>query len=613
MAIYSNDVQKMKKYHSPRQYMFFRNAVEPRITHDARYVLFLCDVSGVPQVWLLDLENDHLEQATFHVERVGDIRPHPNDDSFIYTLDVGGNERFQLFFAENHGEYDMKLTDASNAIHRLGHFSPNGKWFTHASNSREIQHFDLHVLDMDKMEIDFTINREGTWIPQSFSRDGNYFLALEYKSNLDQRLALINVKKQTIHSLEWETPQEEAIIRNPTFLDDKNLLLITNHGRDLKALARTVIKDDYTLSDPEYLHSPSFEVESFQISKNLQRLSLEVNEHGYSRLKAFEFPTMDPLPEPRLPNGVLKGADISPDGGFVVLSWSRPNYPPNLWQWNLESGQCRALTDFGTARIPPENLVEPQLITIRSFDGLQMEAFLYIPISNSPPYPCIISIHGGPESQARPEMRPVYQYFVNLGYAVLVPNVRGSTGYGKRFTHLDDKRLRMDAVKDIKAFVDHLKQYHSDQVDVNELILHGGSYGGFMVLACLYSFPDVFKAGIEIVGIVSFRTFLERTGKWRRHLREVEYGSLEEDGEFLDQISPLSNVNRIRAPLMVIHGKNDPRVPYHEAEQLVDALRQRKKLVKLLTFDDEGHGIVKIHNKVIMLAEIHEFLQSLVK
>ena len=598
-------------WYPPERYMFFRNVLEPRLTHDTKHALFVCDVSGVPQAWLLDLMDGHVEQATFHLERVGAVFPHPLNDSFIYTLDAGGNERFQLYMARNLGEYDFALTMARNVIHRPGFFSPDGRSFTFVSNARDIRHFDLHVLDLDNGEIIQTFEREGWWMPRAFSPDGKYFLAVEFRSNLDQRLAIADLSSGSIQRLNWQNPEAETVIRKPTFLDATTLLMITNHGRDFKGLARVRILEGNVLSDPEYLHAPSFEVETFELSKDHHRLFLEINEHGYSRLKAFEFPRMNPLPDPDLPNGVLKGGDIAPNGKFVIFSWSRASYPPNLWKWNLDSGECEQLTDFGSARIPKEALVEPQLVQVRSFDDLPMEAFLFVPSRGSPPYPCIVSIHGGPESQARPEMRPIHQYFVNLGYAVFVPNVRGSTGYGRRFTHLDDRRLRMDSVKDIKAFVDHLKKHYANLVKEDEFIVYGGSYGGFMVLACLYEFPELFKAGIEIVGIVSFRTFLERTGKWRRRLREVEYGSLEVDGEFLDKISPLNNVDKIQAPLLVIHGKNDPRVPFYEAEQLVKALKQRGRRVELLAFDDEGHGVVKIQNKVTMLTKIHEFLTSL--
>jgi dipeptidyl aminopeptidase/acylaminoacyl peptidase len=219
-------------------------------------------------------------------------------------------------------------------------------------------------------------------------------------------------------------------------------------------------------------------------------------------------------------------------------------------------------------------------------------------------------IHGGPEGQARPNFNSLIQFFLHNNYAVAVPNVRGSAGYGKKFNKLDNIRLRMNSVKDIKALADHLKQ--NEKIDGRKLIVYGGSYGGFMVLACITEYPEVFSAGIDIVGISNFVTFLENTAEWRRKLREVEYGSLENDREFLEEISPIKKVDNIICPTLLIHGKNDERVPVSETYQIYKRLKAKNVPVEMLIFDDEGHGVVKTDNKLKMYKKIIDFLRTYV-
>jgi dipeptidyl aminopeptidase/acylaminoacyl peptidase len=220
--------------------------------------------------------------------------------------------------------------------------------------------------------------------------------------------------------------------------------------------------------------------------------------------------------------------------------------------------------------------------------------------------PVVVMVHGGPEGQAQPIFNSVVQYLVNRGYAVFAPNVRGSTGYGRTYTHLDDVEKRMDSVADLKAAAEWLKA--SGRVDGNRLAIMGGSYGGFMVLAALTTYPDSWAAGVDIVGIANFETFLRNTGAYRRHWRIPEYGDPDIHADLFRRISPLHYVDRIEAPLMVIHGDNDPRVPLSEAEQIVEAVKRRGLPVEFLRFSDEGHGIVKLQNKLIAYPAVGEFL-----
>jgi len=247
-------------------------------------------------------------------------------------------------------------------------------------------------------------------------------------------------------------------------------------------------------------------------------------------------------------------------------------------------------------------------VVFKSFDGLPIPGLLYVPAGYSDPRPAVVKVHGGPEGQARPAFDPVVHYLISRGFAVYEPNVRGSTGYGRKFAALDDGRLRFDAVTDLAHAAKFLRE--DGRVDADRLSLLGGSYGGFMVLAGLAFHPELWSAGVSICGIANFRTFLEHTGPYRREWRAAEYGDPVKDAEFLDRISPVHHANRIKAPLLVIQGANDPRVPVSEAEQIVDAVSLTGGTAEYLLFNDEGHGIVKLDNRLKAWEAVVRFLEN---
>jgi dipeptidyl aminopeptidase/acylaminoacyl peptidase len=283
--------------------------------------------------------------------------------------------------------------------------------------------------------------------------------------------------------------------------------------------------------------------------------------------------------------------------------------PGDAWRFDVQTGETVRLTK-SPADLPLEDLVEPELHRFASFDGEQVPVFLWLPQRGDRPAPVLVVVHGGPEAQFRPTWRDsaLIQYFVARGFAVAAPNVRGSTGYGKRYEHLDDVRLRLDSVRDLAALHDWLAA--KPEIDGKRAALYGGSYGGYMVLAALAFQPERWAAGVDVVGISSFVTFLENTAPWRRYFREREYGSLERDREFLEQASPLTHVDQIRAPLFIIHGANDPRVPVAEAQQIHRVLTENGIPCELLVYPDEGHGLLKLANRLDAVPRAAAFLEQ---
>jgi dipeptidyl aminopeptidase/acylaminoacyl peptidase len=310
--------------------------------------------------------------------------------------------------------------------------------------------------------------------------------------------------------------------------------------------------------------------------------------------------------------GVISGFDLDRDGTVAYVSLERAEQPPEIYRLDLFTLQATRETQSDHAGVDESKLVPAQLLSYKTFDGRPISFFWYSkPPAPGMKLPVVISIHGGPEAQAQPYWSAVTQYLALAGYAVAVPNVRGSLGYGKAFSHLDDKEKREDSVRDISELGKFLAA--RPDVDAKKLVLFGGSYGGYMVLAGLTLYPEQWAAGIDIVGIANFRTFLEQTAPYRRALREAEYGSLDKDGALLDKISPIHKVDKIAAPLMVVHGTRDPRVPIGEAMQIEAALKKRGLPVQLMTFEDEGHGLAKLKNKLIAYPAMIAFLDKNVR
>jgi dipeptidyl aminopeptidase/acylaminoacyl peptidase len=396
--------------------------------------------------------------------------------------------------------------------------------------------------------------------------------------------------------------------------DGKYILLSTNDKREFSSLARMNLSN----KSVEILDDTQWDLASSTISDDGRLLAYTINRDGFSELHMRELGA-DGKPAAKseiikLPGKGLVGAmDFSKDNGKLVFTFNSARYNSDVWLYDLKSRSLSQVTRSSRAGIPQSSFVEPELIRFKTFDGREVPAWYYRPqtAAAGTKLPVLVSVHGGPEGQETPGFSSIYQYFLSRGYAVLAPNVRGSTGYGKTYAHLDDVRKREDSVKDLAAAVEWLKT--AGGADARRIAVMGGSYGGYMTLAAITLYPELWAAAVNTVGIANFESFLKNTSGYRRKLREVEYGTLERDLDFLKSISPLYKVNLIKTPLMVIHGKNDPRVPYTEAEQIVKALRDRGAPVEYKLFDDEGHGIAKLSNRLIVYPLVADFFDRYMK
>ena len=601
------------------RYLNVRSAYGASFGPRGERLAFLMNTTGVPQIWTLTEPREWPEQRTFADERVTFASFSPERPELAFGMDEGGNERAQLFRLDTETGEIENLTATPDAKHRWGGWSHDGERVAFTSNRRDEAVFDVYVQGRDETGDDARLVYDGDgWLTLSgWSPDDSKLLVSQAHSNFDQDLYTLDIESGDLDHL---TPHEGDVRHTSASWapDGEGIYLVTDRDSDTLSLAYLDIE---TLEFETVVDGDGWNVDGIALDDETGRFVYSRNVEGFTELTVGEFADEDPtefetFPEPDLPGGVSGGVSFGPDAKRLACSTTGDTVNTNVFVVDVETGETERWTLAPTAGIPPETFRESELVHVESFDGLEVPGFLSLPdggnrAERSPDgVPVIVDIHGGPESQRRPSFSSVKQYFLHRGYGYFEPNVRGSSGYGAEYASLDDVEKRMDSVADIEACVDWLADHPA--IDPDRIVAMGGSYGGFMVLASLTEYPDRWAAGVDVVGIANFVTFLENTGEWRRELREAEYGSLDEDREFLESISPINTVDELEAPLFVLHGANDPRVPVGEAEQIVERAREQGVPVRKLIFEDEGHGFSKLENRIEAYSAIADFLDEYV-
>jgi len=651
------------------RYLNVTKAYGPTFSADGQRLAFLCDLTGVPQVWEIPAASGgpHWpEQRTFEADRVSLAQYAPRGDALLYARDAGGNEKAQFFLLAADNVETPLTAGYEAAMHTFGAWSADGRRFLFAANRRHPARFDLYVQPLDgPATLIWQNDVAGYLLNAEFSPDEQRVIVTRMHSSFDHALFESDLTTGAAHQL----LADHSGVRYDDVAytaDRRGLLIITDLDSDFLYLACLDIATE-TLTR---LVAPPWDCGDLALAPDRQTLAYTVNADGASELHVYDLRTgadrvanLGPTP------GVVLGHPrFAPDGARLAFAFTSAVRPLDVYVWDLAADIVAPVPRASHGGLPTDTFRVPTLIHYPTFDqdaaGAQrmIPAWYYSPenyelritnyesaseresekadrrISGSAdPHnpqptthnpapstqhlfqnpkskiqnPVIVMVHGGPEGQSRPDFSFLTQYFLHHGFAVLVPNVRGSTGYGKAYSHLDDVEKRLDSVADLAHAVDWLRA--QPDVDANRIIVYGGSYGGFMVLSAMTEYPDLWAAGVDIVGVSNFVTFLENTSDYRRAHREAEYGSLARDRDFLARISPATHLDRLAAPLIVIHGANDPRVPLSEAEQVVAALKARNIPVELIVFPDEGHGIVKRQNKLVAYPAIVAFLEKTIK
>lgn len=608
----------VRAQYSFERYLNVRAAYGASFSPDGQVLSFLSDITGVAEVWSVPVTaQDTTEtprpfwpsQLTFRGERIASATFSPKANTLLVTGDIGGNELTQLYTLSADGATFTALTSQPSVMYLFGGWSPDGTRITYSSNERDSRFFDVYEREMESGAVKLLLQQDGSNYARGYSPDGKQVLVSRSLSNIRNQLLLVDRLTGEQRDLTPGIVEEPAQHQMADWSSDRRgLYLISNRGRQFLSLAYL----NLATTELTYLDDASWDVELLAVTQDGRSLAMVMNEDGYSRLRLFDvsngWEARQELMGPTLPGGVVYEVTWSPDGTKLAVVFASSIDTRDVWVWDMQAANVQRATQSSLGGIPREALATPSLVHFPTFDGREIPGFLYLPPGEQVALPVVMIVHGGPESQARPGFDSVSQYLVASGYGVFVPNVRGSTGYGYEYQSLDDVRKRMDSVADLQYAAFWLGK--SGIADPRRIAVMGGSYGGFMVLSAITTYPDLWAAAVDIVGIANFVTFLENTGPWRRKVREAEYGSLENDREFLERISPIRSVDRITTPLFVVHGANDPRVPVGEAEQMVSALRSRNVPVEYLRFEDEGHGLVKRNNRLLAYPAIARFLQQ---
>ncbi len=621
-----------------RAYLEIRTASPASFSPDGTRLLVSTDLSGTHQAHLLELPDrtdapaatTTLPVVTSMEEPVGAAYLPDADDGavvgrLLLVTDRGGNERTQIYTAADDrppqpftspDELDPLVVDPDH-IHRPGGVTRDGRWLAYATNRDDGVAFDTwlrRLADGAERRVFAT----GGWTgPAGFSPDGRWLAVSELTEEPgDNRLVLIDTARigdePAGHGddavVELAAHQGSAHVGSPSWLaDNEAFYFATDVGREFTALARAT-------PDGAWRHVidtgwPT----GCAVDWTGQHLVVAWNEGGVSRAALHDAVSGERRMDVEMPgDGVAGGMRFSRDGRRLAFSYSSPLLPGDVWSVDTATGVLQRLTE-SPCGVDAATFVDVERSVAPSFDGLEIPLFVFRARRTpgaSRRRPVVVVLHGGPESQYRPSFAPLTQYLVANGYSVVAPNVRGSTGYGRSYQHLDDVERRFDAIRDLAAIHDWIAA--DEDLDEERVALYGGSYGGYLVLAGLAFQPQRWAAGVDIVGISNLVTFLENTAPWRRRFREREYGSLEHDRDLLERLSPITHADEIRAPLMIVHGANDPRVPLGEAEQIHEMLRGRGVRSDLLVYPDEGHGLAKLANRVDAYPRVVEFLDDVI-
>jgi dipeptidyl aminopeptidase/acylaminoacyl peptidase len=597
------------------RYGSYRSATLADWSPTGREMLIATRFADTAQLHLVKMPGGERQQLTFFADAVGSGRFQPNGGKYIvFAKDVGGGEWYQLY------RYDMASGDVAlltdgKARNLMGPWSSGGDQIAYMSTRRTGKDTDLWVMNPADPKSDHLLSKleGGGWSPEDWSPDDSKILLNEEISLNEAYLWLVDTKtgeKTALTPIGTKRGDKIAYSNARFSKDGKGIYVTTDAGAEFMNLAYMDIsrpEAKYVLTGPE----AKWDVETFDLSKDGKLIAYVKDEDGVSVIHVRKTADQKEIPLRNLPVGVVTSLRWHRNGHDLGFSLTNARGPGDCYSYDVATGKLERWTTSETA-VKTDAFPEAELVRWKSFDGKEISGFLYKPPARfTGKRPVLVVIHGGPEGQTQPTFLGRSNYDLNeLGIALIYPNVRGSTGYGKTFSLLDNGFKREDTYKDINALFDWIGT--RPDLDAERIAVTGGSYGGHMTLAVSTFYSDRIRCSVDIVGMSNLVTFLEHTEAYRRDLRRVEYGDEREPKmrEFLERIAPMNNIEKIKKPMFVIAGKNDPRVPVSESQQIADALKKQGTPVWLLIAKDEGHGYRKKGNQDFQFYATVEFLRE---
>ena len=576
-----------------------KSCSSPSFSPDGRTVAFVSDMSGVPQVWTVPSGGGWPRQLTAFEDTVFGARWAPKGDWLAVTAAPGGGMNTQVYLVSGDGNEVQRVTAGKQETNRLGPWSADGKRLALGSNERSAADIDGYDYSLEEATKTRLFESQGLGSISDRSQDSSLLVVNRLAGRGSNDLYLRDVSTGSELLL---TPHEgPGSYSGEISRSGDTVYLSSNTNRDLAAFGKLTIEraEGGALSAGEFevlAERDDAELDGFRVDPRDKRVALLWNVGGRSELEILDLASGDRRP-------IAMGADLigslnwSANGRSLAMVGSGASQTSNVYVLSLTTGLGKRITDCPHPGVEMTRLVQPELVRFEAHDGLELSGWLYAPVgSEGGKTPYVLSFHGGPEGQERPRLRSVYQALVASGIGVFAPNIRGSSGFGKRFVNLDNRELRFDANRDIETAAKFL--IDSGRADAKRLGIMGGSYGGYAVMVAVTEVPDLFAAGVNLFGMVNFQTFFAKTEPWMAAISGTEYGDPKTQKDLLKKLSPIHKLDRVKTPLLVLHGANDTNVPVIEAEQIVKTLKKKRVPVEYILFPDEGHGFRKEKNRL---------------
>lgn len=595
-----------------KKYSESRNASLADIHPNGKEIIAVTRFASTNQLYKISMPLGARKQITFFDEPVNIASYEPTKGEYlIYSKDTGGNEFGQLYRLDLKTLESKLLTDGGRSQNGGVTWKKDGSGIYFTSTKRNGGDRDIYYMDpLKSAEAQLILElKGGGWSISDLSDDNRKLLITEYISANDSYLYIYDLETKKLEPV--TDRKEKGIVQlNAAFgKNSDEIFYVTDRDNEFSRLAimnlRTKKINYLTTSIP-------WNVERYDLSKDKSKLAFITNESGINKLYILDVNTQKYVPVNKIPAGLIGGGKFSADGQTIYFSQSTANSGTDVYKMEVASQHIERWTESEQGEMQPADMAIPKLIDWKSFDGMKITGFYYpAPAKFTGKRPVLISIHGGPEGQSMASSLGASNYFSNeMGIALIYPNVRGSSGFGKTFIAADNGYLRMNSVKDIGALLDWVAK--QPELDKDRIMITGGSYGGFMTLATAYEYADRIRCSMDVVGISDFNTFLKNTEEYRRDLRRVEYGDerIPKMAEFFTKIAPLNNIGKIKKPMFIVQGTNDPRVPVSEAIQMRDKLKAQGKTVWYLEAKNEGHGFRKKENVDFQRLAMIRFMQE---